>query len=1149
MAEKGNFSPEQSNYSGGQWTRDAHGRTDDPRYKTALAVYQNAMPTEQGAFRRRQGTQGIIPTRNRGYAKLLPFEVPGSLPYIMEFTNNCLRFFFGTSPIFKDFQHVASITGVTGSGLTVVVGSDPSWVAGDDVMFWFPPDMTVDDEHGFRNRVLQCLTGTSGTTIQLGDEVGIKDVTTAPTFNEFMQLWRILALTTSIPTAALRDLRAVQMTDGTVVLGKTIWPNLVKMVTAPSGFTEPTFSTGNAPVKDGPYADMQPGGGAVSGFSGSITFTPSDGSTFAADDVGKHIRLFSEPPAWAVGTTYASGALVTYNSAYYRSTQGSNVGHTPDAPVLVSGVMTLFWAPVLNVQRWVWGGISSQTGTACVIALGPDISTVNGVQVGAAAVIPSGNGSLITKWQKGLWSSALGHPICGTFHEGRLFLSGPIGNRFDISVSDQPFVFSPTDQYGNVNDNSAISYTLNSSTVIHWMKPDDRGVVCGTKHGMELISAGTDAEALTPTNIKARRVSEDKAAFIEPVRAGSSFVFAQRYRKHVLEYLVDSFSGRFGGKPLNDFAPEMTAGLVQELAFTEEPMPTIWARNGDGSLVADTYRRISRFITEAPLFNAWHNHPVGDGRIVEALCGTASGGGADFCAPLTDATAAPKDTEPSADRLYLVTNDAPVLGGDTLDNRMVEVMMPLAIGTEDFSLGWYVDQSPGAGKHMIAHSALIQDHVCAPMGGLKGGDHHTTEPPDKGGRGTRNPGGHIDNRGGDRHDLVTLAQNSVFFNGYTSCYGLPPMADATSFLLSVWLNPDADAKGRSHGSSNSALYSAGSLLAGNSIFIGNWTSSTIIPQVAPIDKWTFGVSLFPFDGAIMGHAAVDWLDQGGNIVAHAGDVIYYNLKKGIPAVGSKRTGGAAVYRVGALYPTAATDFTATAFNPLTFGNGGGYFPDVDQDHPAQDPSAAFNEGWFHLMISGRVIAHNNIADPNFDFTYIQVQVYINDTYVYDSVTEGDAPVMGTTGHPEQRPLLFPFGDLVKWAVGGCSPGNAGGIANTATPDGGALDTTGYVGGMTEFWFAAGQWLDLNDIANRELFHCSDLAQLTWCPVSLGAQGKAPTGTKPTLYLTGNPKKFFLNRAKKNAPLAVYNNYPDVKHQVHNAFDPPELDPWLGPAPT
>jgi len=140
-----------------------------------------------------------------------------------------------------------------------------------------------------------------------------------------------------------------------------------------------------------------------------------------------------------------------------------------------------------------------------------------------------------------------------------------------------------------------------------------------------LVASSTLDDALTPTNIRARMISKFQVANVEPVRSGLSLVFVQRLGRRVIEYLAPSaFSNKYAGRHLNEYAKHITTAGVKEVAYQEETAPIVWCLTNDGLLSGCTYRRVSPFATEAPVFEGWHRHLIGDGSTVNSIC-TAPG--------------------------------------------------------------------------------------------------------------------------------------------------------------------------------------------------------------------------------------------------------------------------------------------------------------------------------------------------------------------------------------------------------------------------------------------------------------------------------------------------------------------------------------------
>lgn len=260
---------------------------------------------------------------------------------------------------------------------------------------------------------------------------------------------------------------------------------------------------------------------------------------------------------------------------------------------------------------------SSSASAGCTIEiLGPALLYVQPIQT----------------WRLGVYSNTTGWPTCGTYHEGRLWLGGAVPNRWDASVSDgvdgARMDFSPTNLFGVVAANNAMSYTLNSDGVnpMFWMKPDLLGVVIGTQQGEWLVQAPTTGP-IAPTNVTARRMTKHGSENIDPVRTEHANLFVKRYGRKLLEYFADAYSGKFSAPNLADKAGHIVAAGIVELAYVEAVTPIVWGRDGNNALFGMTYRRTVISTQQGPDFYAWHSHELGSDRTVESICTGPSPGG------------------------------------------------------------------------------------------------------------------------------------------------------------------------------------------------------------------------------------------------------------------------------------------------------------------------------------------------------------------------------------------------------------------------------------------------------------------------------------------------------------------------------------------
>lgn len=308
-----------------------------------------------------------------------------------------------------------------------------------------------------------------------------------------------------------------------------------------------------------------------------------------------------------------------------------------------------------NVAQVIFYSNSASPGTAVnVEILGPPL-------LYSATAMPN--------WRLGLYSNTTGWPNVGTYAEGRLWLaSAAFPNRFDACVANGisgvnngalpgTVNFAPTDQYGNVTDANAISYTFNAPDVnpILWMIPDVQGVVMGTLAGEWLVQAPTSG-GISPTNIVGRRMTLIGCANIEPRRTEHTIIVVQRFLRKIVEFFADVFSGKFSAPNLTKDAKQLTIGNIQEIAYQQELCPIIWARVNNG-LIGSTYKRDTLMTSAGPTMNGWHEHSLGSSRDIESLVVGSSVNG-------------------TLDALTLITNDTNA--SDTAFNvRFVEVLAPI----------------------------------------------------------------------------------------------------------------------------------------------------------------------------------------------------------------------------------------------------------------------------------------------------------------------------------------------------------------------------------------------------------------------------------------------------------------------------------------
>lgn len=660
----------QTSFTGGKWSKFAQGRADKETYRSAMNECFNSFPAESGYWRRRDGTIFCATTRSGLPATLRPFHFSQNAPYVLEFTDGHLRVFSGQSLVL-DSSAQAVVSSMSSANPAAVATLTPHGLTTGDQVEFHLETWTAGGSLLMNRQFTVAVTGANGFTISdpvTGAGVDGSTITYVPATGFVI---RVLDYTTPYLDGSWSTVRVVQDENLALILNTGAPPLQIANLTSPTVGAQTTFSSlENVTFVDGPYLDPPVDGTTLtpSGTSGSITLTASSiasingGQGFLATDVGRFIRLFSEPAAWASGTAYPKGANVKYNGAYYQA-YVANTGIEPDTDPSVN------WTVATNAANWTWAIVTTITSTSEVTA-----TLQPADPLGTLAGGPLLYNRVIAMWQLGLYSDTTGWPTGGCYQGGRFWLFGAQGNRIDSTMSDNGFIpettalnCAPTGLDGTVADNNGCSFVLQASDIntIFWAIPTHIGIVLGTQAGEWLLEASSSNDPITPTSVDAHRQTRYGCANVEPVEAPLSMLFVQRYQLKLYEYMSDVYSRKFQGTNLAIDAKDLTVNGLQEIAWVNEPSPILWARDALGSLLGMVYKRESPFATQPASFFGWHHHALGSGRKVTCV----------RAGPSQDGT---------TDALMLVTNDP------STNIHYVEMM---ATSDEDVTLlnSWFVD--------------------------------------------------------------------------------------------------------------------------------------------------------------------------------------------------------------------------------------------------------------------------------------------------------------------------------------------------------------------------------------------------------------------------------------------------------------------------
>lgn len=400
-----------TSFLGGEVSKLYQGRYDRPDYRTFLNISFNGHPVEEGAWVRRPGTQFAGTTRGGVAGRVARFDFEAAAPATLEFTDGWLRFRHGvTWATTNDAVAVLAISGANPAVLQTAAAV--TWSTGNTVTL---ADLGATAPV-LQNRQL-VVTKIDTTHFSLKDAitgVAINGATLGSISNAAM-VSRIQEVVSPYVAGAWANVRIVQAETSGVMLTTATAPQLLQVTTLPTTALDAQFSLAPLVFIDGPYLDPPTNGVQVvpSATSGSLTLTVSfpaysssqayakgafvtassvnyvslidanvgntpasspaawattsvaaainGGQGFSGGDVGRLVRLLSEPPVWVAGTTYSAGQFVTYNpsgvpgASTYWTAQASTTGNIP------GNDLTHWELTPSNVAIWSWGKITALT--------------------------------------------------------------------------------------------------------------------------------------------------------------------------------------------------------------------------------------------------------------------------------------------------------------------------------------------------------------------------------------------------------------------------------------------------------------------------------------------------------------------------------------------------------------------------------------------------------------------------------------------------------------------------------------------------------------------------------------------------------------------------------------------------------------------
>lgn len=247
-------------------------------------------------------------------------------------------------------------------------------------------------------------------------------------------------------------------------------------------------------------------------------------------------------------------------------------------------------------STWGWGIATSDVGSNYTSA------TVN-VQNAFAATTAT------ISWRLGSWYTG-NYPGSLSFHEDRLCFSGTPSNpqRIDMSRTSNYEHFGPTQIDGSVNPDNACNFSLNSNDVnaMQWLSSDEKGLLCGGLSAEWIMRPSINLEAITPTNVSAKRSNKWGSAAVQGILVGKATLHIQRGARKLRELLYSFYIDGYQSTDLTELSEHITGTGVTQMAYSSIPYPIVWLLRNDGALIGVTYDRDIQ-----QLRVGWHWHVLG----------------------------------------------------------------------------------------------------------------------------------------------------------------------------------------------------------------------------------------------------------------------------------------------------------------------------------------------------------------------------------------------------------------------------------------------------------------------------------------------------------------------------------------------------------
>lgn len=605
-----------NNFTGGEVSPRIWPRPEVSKVKFGLRECVNGIVVTHGGVAKRPGNKFVVQLPDTSRRRFVTFEYRTTDTYSLLFGDESIWFFRQGGIL----THPATnITGISRSGPAVVTAAGHGFSDGDVVLV-----SGVSGMHEVNNRVFT-VAGATTNTFELAstDSSGYSDYVSGGTVAE------IVRLVTPYTTDELPAIQYVQIND-VMYLAHPDHPirKLVRNSNTSWVLQEPDIVTGpfqtingNRSLKITPSSFSTAATAWGTYTTGTTCTLTASSSLWNAGHVGTIFRLLEEGGDTGiadapVGTsrTISNGQVYTNGGNIYGINNLSGASQWQSftrVPSHESGIVR-----VTNVAGAYFDSNFLHPGL-CIVR----ITAVSSATVATAEIVryqmPE---SIVTAgtsfWEEGAWSEYRGYPSSVALFEQRLWFAGTRQEPTAVWGS-QSGVYEGFED--GADDDDAITYRLASgrSDVIRWLI-GRKVLMAGTATGEYVLTASSQQEALTPTNVKAVLQTDIGASEAQPVAIDQAVLYPQRNgdpanpARKLREFAYVFSQDAFNSVDLSLFAEHIFGQGFDQVTYQREPESVIWVCRTDGQLAACTYERPQEVI-------AWHRHVVGGGGTVQAI--------------------------------------------------------------------------------------------------------------------------------------------------------------------------------------------------------------------------------------------------------------------------------------------------------------------------------------------------------------------------------------------------------------------------------------------------------------------------------------------------------------------------------------------------